>query len=105
MNDSRLGAFAAPHFAGYESHAASAAVAGAAVIRQIDAVAQSGIQQQLSVTHRKAIAIDRNLVTSPHCPIPLPHLRVAQMNRSRRAGDARQPSVRDLKQLPSWFGS
>ena len=70
MNDARLGAFAAPHFARYQPHAAGAAVAGAAVIGQVDAVAQSSVQQQLAAARQKAIAIDRNLVTSCHCLIP-----------------------------------
>ena len=70
MNDARLGAFAAPHFAGYQPHAAGAAVAGTAVIGQVDAVAQSSVQQQLAAARQKAIAIDSNLVTSCHCLIP-----------------------------------
>ena len=64
MNDARLGAFAAPHFPGYQPHAAGAAVAGAAVMRQVDAVAQGSVQQQLAAARQKAIAIDSNLVTS-----------------------------------------
>ena len=71
MNDARLGAFAAPHFAGYQPHAAGAAVAGAAVIGQVDAVAQSSVQQQLAAARQKALAIDSNLVTSCHCLIRL----------------------------------
>ena len=70
MNDARLGAFAAPHFAGYQPHAAGAAVAGAAVMGQVDAVAQSSVQQQLAAARQKAIAIDSNSVTSCHCLIP-----------------------------------
>ena len=45
MNDARLGAFAAQHFAGYQPHAARAAVAGPAVMGHCDAVAQSSVQQ------------------------------------------------------------
>jgi hypothetical protein len=45
-------------------------VAGAAVMGQVDAVAQSSVQQQLAAARQKAIAIDRNSVTSCHCPIP-----------------------------------
>ena len=45
MNDARRRAFAAADFAGYQPHAARAAVAGAAVIGQVDAVAQSSVQQ------------------------------------------------------------
>jgi hypothetical protein len=70
MNDARLGAFATQHFPGYQPHAAGAAVAGTAVMRQVDAVAQGSVQQQLAVARQKAIAIDSNLVTSCHCLIP-----------------------------------
>jgi hypothetical protein len=70
MNDALLGAFAAPHFTGYQPHAAGTAVASTAVIGQFDAVAQSGVQQQLAAARRKASAIDSNLVTSCHCLIP-----------------------------------
>ena len=69
MNDARLEAFAAPHFAGYEPHAAGAAVAGATVMGQVDAVAQSSVQQQLAAARQKAIAIDSNLMTC-HYLIP-----------------------------------
>jgi hypothetical protein len=37
---------------------------------QVDAVAQSSVQQQLAATRQKAIPIDRNLVASCHCLIP-----------------------------------
>jgi hypothetical protein len=70
MNDARLGAFAAPHLAGHQPHAAGAAVAGTAVIGQVDAVTQSSVQQQRAAACRKAIAVDRNLVTSCHRLIP-----------------------------------
>jgi hypothetical protein len=70
MDDARLGAFAAAHLAGYQPHAAGAAVAGAAVIGQVDAVPQSSVQQQLSAARRKALPIDSNLVISCHCLIP-----------------------------------
>jgi hypothetical protein len=43
-------------------------VAGATVIGQIDAIAQSRVQQQLAAARPKAIPIDSNLVTSCHCP-------------------------------------
>src|SRR5690606_4727694 len=66
MDDAWLGAFAAAHFAGYQPHAAGATVASAAVIGQVDAVFQSRIQQQLAPARRKALPIDRNLVTSRH---------------------------------------
>jgi hypothetical protein len=69
MNDARLGAFTALHFAGYQPHAAGAAVAGAAVMGQLDAVAQSSIQQQLAAGRQKALAIDGYLVMSCHCLI------------------------------------
>ena len=39
MHDARLGAFATLYFARHEAHAAGAAVAGAAVVGQVDAVA------------------------------------------------------------------
>src|SRR5262245_31756909 len=71
MNDAWLGAFTAMHFAGYQPHAAGAAVAGAAVIGQVDAVVQSSVQQQLAAARLKGIAIDSNFVTSCHCPIRL----------------------------------
>jgi hypothetical protein len=70
MNDSRFGAFAAAHFAGYEANAAGAAVAGAAIMGQVDAVAKGGVEQQLAAAREKAFAIDRDLVTSCHCLIP-----------------------------------
>jgi hypothetical protein len=70
MSDARLGAFAAKHFAGYEAHAAGAAMTGAAVMRQVDAVAQRSVEQQLAVARQKAVTIDRNAVSSCHCLIP-----------------------------------
>jgi len=45
-------------------------VTGAAVIGQIDAVAQSRVQKQLTSTRTKAFAIQCNLVAACHCPIP-----------------------------------
>jgi hypothetical protein len=70
MNEAWLGAFTALHLAGYKSHAAGAAVAGTAVMREVDAVAQGSVQQQLAVARLKAIAIECNLVTFCHCLIP-----------------------------------
>ena len=70
MNDARLGAFAALHFAGYQPHAAGAAVAGSAVMGKIDAVVQCSVQQQFAAARLNAIAIDSDLVASCHCPIP-----------------------------------
>src|SRR5215475_5476101 len=70
MNDARLGALAAPHYARYQPHAAGAAVAGTAVIGQVDAVLQRCFQQQLAATRPNAIAIDGNVVTSCHCLVP-----------------------------------
>jgi hypothetical protein len=70
MNEAWLGAFTALHFAGYEPYAAGAAVAGTAIMREIDAVAQGSVQQQLAVACEKAIAVERNLVTFCHCLIP-----------------------------------
>ncbi len=67
MNYARFGAFAPLHFAGYQPHAAGAAVAGAAVIGQLDAVAQGSIQQQLAAGRQKALAIDGYLVMFCHC--------------------------------------
>jgi hypothetical protein len=82
MNEAGLGAFTAPHIAGYEPHAAGAAVAGTAIMREVDAVAQGSVQQQLAVARRKTIAIERNVVTFCHCLIPedlkLPRLRLVQ---------------------------
>jgi hypothetical protein len=66
MNDARLGAFAAPHFAGYQPHAAGTAMAGAAVIRQVDAIVESSVQQQLAAVRHKALAVDGDFVTSCH---------------------------------------
>ena len=66
MHDARFGAFAALHFAGYQPHAAGAAVAGAAVMWQLDAVAQGRIQQQLAAGRQKALAIDGYLVMNCH---------------------------------------
>jgi hypothetical protein len=70
MNDARLGALAALHFTGQQPHAAGAAVAGPAIKGQVDAVAQSGVEEQLAAARLKALAIDSNLVTSCHCLIP-----------------------------------
>ena len=70
MNDARLAPFAAVHFAGYQPHAAGAAMAGAAVMGQVDAVAQSCVQQHLAAARQKAIAVDRYPVTSCHGLIP-----------------------------------
>jgi hypothetical protein len=42
-------------------------VAGAAVVGQLDAVAQGSIQQQLAAGRQKAFAIDGYLVMSCHC--------------------------------------
>jgi hypothetical protein len=69
MNDARLGAFAAPYFAGYKPHAAGAAVAGATVMGQLDAVAQSSIEQQLAAEGQKAVTVDGYLVISCHFPL------------------------------------
>jgi len=57
MNDARLGAFAAPHFAGYQPHATGAAVARPAVVGHSDAVAQSSVEQQFTATRLKAASI------------------------------------------------
>jgi hypothetical protein len=45
-------------------------VAGAAVVGQVDAIVQSGVQQQLAALRQKTLAIDSNFVTSCHCLIP-----------------------------------
>ena len=45
-------------------------MAGATVIGQVDAVAQSSVQQHLAAARQKAMAIDSDLVTSCHCLIP-----------------------------------
>jgi hypothetical protein len=39
-------------------------------MRQVDAVAQGGVQQQLAAARQKAISVDSNSVTSCHCLIP-----------------------------------
>ena len=109
MNDARLEAFAAPHFAEYEPHAAGAAVTGATVMGQVDAVAQSSVQQQLAAARQKAIAIDSNLMTC-HYLIPedfgVPRRRLVQLTRRRRAsGMLSKPSVLDLTHPPPSFGS
>jgi hypothetical protein len=39
-------------------------------MREVDAVAQGSVQQQLAVARQKAIAIERNLVTFCHRLIP-----------------------------------
>src|SRR5690349_5534895 len=71
MNDARFGTFAALHFAGYQPHAAGTAVAGATVIRQVDAVVESSVQQHLAAARLEALAIDGDFVTSCHYPIRL----------------------------------
>jgi hypothetical protein len=73
MNDARLGTFPALHFAGYQPHAAGTAVAGAAVIGQVDAVIKSSVQQQLATVRHKTLAVDGDFVTSCHYLIrPIP---------------------------------
>jgi hypothetical protein len=101
---------AALHFTGYEPHAARAAVARAAVIGQVDAVAQSSVQQQLAAVRQKAMAIDSNLVTSRHCLIPegfkFPHLRLVRVTRRRCASWDAQQTKRSRSEHPrSSFGS
>src|SRR5262245_5924024 len=86
MNDARLGTFAASHLAGYQAHAAGAAMAGTTVIGQVDAVVQRRIQQHLAAARQKAIAIDRNVMTSCHSLIrkaKVPHLRLVRVTRRR----------------------
>src|SRR4029079_18690631 len=95
VNDARLGSFAAEHLAGYQPDAAGAAMAGAAVMGQVDAVAQRCVQQQLAAARMKAIAVDGNSVTPCHGPsrkAKVPRLRVAQLSRRRGpSSDAQQP--------------
>jgi hypothetical protein len=43
---------------------------GAAVKREIDAVAQGGVEQQLTALSQKALSIYRNSVASCHFAIP-----------------------------------
>ena len=45
MDNAQPGAFTAPHLAGYQPHTAGAAVAGAAVMGQVDTVMQGSVQQ------------------------------------------------------------
>jgi hypothetical protein len=66
MYYARFRTFAALHFAGYQPHAASAAVAGATVMWQFDTVAQGRIQQQLALVRQKTLAIDSYLVMNCH---------------------------------------
>jgi hypothetical protein len=105
MNDAWFGAFAAPHLAGHEPDAASAAVAGAAVIGQVDAVAQGSIEQQRAAARQEAIAIDGNLVSSCHCltrkasKLPI-HRLVRVTRRAELPGMLSKPSVSDLKPPP-----
>ena len=105
MNDARLGAFAAPHFAGHQAHAACAAVARAAVKGQVDAVAQSSVQQQLAAACQKATAIDSNLVASCHCLIPeafkILDLQLVRVTRRRGASWDPQQSDRSEPALSS----
>jgi hypothetical protein len=108
MNDARLGAFAAPHVAGYQPYTARAAVAGAAVIGQVDAVSQSSVQQQLAAACRKAASIDGNLVTSRHCLIPEGSPVYGWSGRPAAAalpGMLSKSGVPDLNRIPSSFGS
>ena len=62
MDDARLGALAALNLARDKPDAAGAAVAGTAIEGQVNAVLQSGVQQQLTPARREAVAVDRNLV-------------------------------------------
>jgi hypothetical protein len=66
MNNTRFGTFAALHLAGYQADAAGAAMAGAAVMWQLNTVAQGSIQQQLAMEGGKAMAVDGYLVMSCH---------------------------------------
>lgn len=66
MHYSRFGTFAAFNFAGYESNAAGAAVAGAAIVWQLDAAIQGGVQKQLAVGRQKTLAVNRYLVMNCH---------------------------------------
>src|SRR5262249_40509873 len=96
----------------YQPHAAGAAVAGAAVIGQVDAVVQSGVQQHLAVVRQKAIAIDSDLVTSCHCLIHLipeafksPSTAMRVTRRRCASWDAQQTKRSGLEHPPLSFGS
>ena len=70
MHYSRFGTFAAFNFAGYESNAAGAAVAGAAIVRQVDTTFQCRIQQQLAIGGHETLAVNRYLVMNCQWMIP-----------------------------------
>jgi hypothetical protein len=61
MHGAWLGAFAAPHVAGYHPHDATAAVPGTAVILHLNAVVQRGIKQQFASSSGKTFPVDCNL--------------------------------------------
>jgi hypothetical protein len=70
MRGTGLGAFPALDFAGKETHQACAAMPGSTVKREINAIAQGSIQQQLATLGQKAFFIYRYSVASCHCAIP-----------------------------------
>ena len=71
MNDAGLRAFTALHVAGNKPYAACAAVSGATIVRQVNAVFQSLVEQQLAKACVEAFAINRNLMGFL-CPSPYP---------------------------------
>jgi hypothetical protein len=66
MNDAQLATLPATHVAGHKPHTARSAMTGAAVVRQIDSVAESCVQQQLTMACDKALTINLNPMTSCH---------------------------------------
>jgi len=56
--------------AGHETHATRSAMAGPTVMRKIDAVAQSGVQQHFAAARLKTLSIDRDFAIDCHCPFP-----------------------------------
>jgi hypothetical protein len=84
MHGTGLGALAALDSAGKETYQACTAMPGAAVKREIDAVAQGSVEQQLTALSQKAFSIYRNLVASCHFSIPEDYkLLNSLFNRSR----------------------
>ena len=108
MDDARFGAFAALDLAGDQPHAASAAMAGAAIVRKVDTIAQSSVEQQLAAAREEAFAVDGNLVTSCHLPFPANPRAFfrsqRQIHRCRASATRSNPGIPNLKHFPHSLG-
>jgi outer membrane protein TolC len=66
VHNAGLSALPALHLSGNETQTARSAVARAAVIRQVNAIAQRSVQKQCTTWSPKGAAVDRYLVASIH---------------------------------------